>query len=411
MKKLALSLVLLMFIFANSLAQITFQSGYFINNTGERITCFIKNYDWKNNPTDIQYKLDSVGETSKKYLNQISEFGINGILKYKRFSVLVDKSSNDINNLSLDRNPIFHNDTVLLKTLVEGKATLYKYSDGNLVRYFFSFNNNEPTQLIYKKYLNEAVVLQNDYFKQQLLNTLVCDEVSSADVNNLSYYENDLIKLFVKYNQCAKVAFVNFNDRKAKNPLKGTLKLGVGLANLFINDFQNTSNNINFQNTLNFRLGFAFEVALPFHNKKWSLVFEPTFQAYKREKTIPPSIANVVAEKVAVNVNYQSLEFPIGLRHYFFLNKDEKLFVNAFYFYEAGLNSSLTYKATNPTWTISSIKLRPTGDLVYGFGYKHKDKLSIELRHYTNRTVMNSVSFDWDTRYRTTAILLGWQLF
>ncbi|MGI9525792.1 MAG: hypothetical protein ACR2MS_01635 [Weeksellaceae bacterium] len=51
--------VFLLFIISISFythAQITFQSGYIVNNQGQKSEVWIKNIDWINNPTSITYK-------------------------------------------------------------------------------------------------------------------------------------------------------------------------------------------------------------------------------------------------------------------------------------------------------------------------------------------------------------------
>jgi hypothetical protein len=52
-----LLLTALLFLFSFSYAQITFEKGYFINNSGDRTECFIKNIDWRDNPTKFEYKM------------------------------------------------------------------------------------------------------------------------------------------------------------------------------------------------------------------------------------------------------------------------------------------------------------------------------------------------------------------
>ena len=37
-------------------AQTNFEKGYCIDNTGNTIICYIKNFDWRNNPNTFKYK-------------------------------------------------------------------------------------------------------------------------------------------------------------------------------------------------------------------------------------------------------------------------------------------------------------------------------------------------------------------
>lgn len=51
--------ILLFFMILSSqcFSQISFESGYFIDNSNQRINCWIKNVDWRNNPSQFNYKL------------------------------------------------------------------------------------------------------------------------------------------------------------------------------------------------------------------------------------------------------------------------------------------------------------------------------------------------------------------
>ena len=55
MKKLFLTLTTVLFS-TFLFAQINFEKGYIITERGNRLEVFIKNEDWKNNPTSIDYK-------------------------------------------------------------------------------------------------------------------------------------------------------------------------------------------------------------------------------------------------------------------------------------------------------------------------------------------------------------------
>ena len=88
----------------NCYSQISFEKGYYIDNTNQKINCLIKNIDWKNNPTEFEYKLSKNSESKKTTIKTIKEFGIDNISKYIRRTVSIDRSSEDINKLSNDKN-------------------------------------------------------------------------------------------------------------------------------------------------------------------------------------------------------------------------------------------------------------------------------------------------------------------
>ena len=140
--KRCLLLFLAWFTSINFYAQITFQRGYFINNADERIECLIKNIDWRNNPDSFEYKLAETGELIIASIKSVKEFAIKGSAKYIRANVMIDRSSEVLGKLSSDRNPVFIDEQLFLKVLIEGEANLYFYKDQNLNRYFYNVKNS-----------------------------------------------------------------------------------------------------------------------------------------------------------------------------------------------------------------------------------------------------------------------------
>src|SRR5690606_2810585 len=118
----------------------------------QKIECLIKNIAWSRNPKGFQYKLTADGEISNATLETVKEFRVAGAAKYVRANVKIDRSPKSLSNLSPDRNPIFKEELLFLKVVVEGKATLYSYEDATLSRFFYKIPDNEISQLAYKMY-------------------------------------------------------------------------------------------------------------------------------------------------------------------------------------------------------------------------------------------------------------------
>ncbi|GAB4409669.1 MAG: hypothetical protein OHK0053_36470 [Microscillaceae bacterium] len=116
-------------------AQITFEKAYFIDNEGRKVTCWIKNLDWKNNPKEFEYQLTEQGEVQKGDLNNVQAFEIEGGAKYVRFTVDIDYSTEDVNKLTTNMQPVFERKEVFLKVLLEGKGSLYIYEEATLKRF------------------------------------------------------------------------------------------------------------------------------------------------------------------------------------------------------------------------------------------------------------------------------------
>ena len=382
----------------NCYSQISFEKGYFINNNEQKIECLIRNKDWKNNPTKFVYRLSENAEQKKADIKLVREFGIYNYSKYIRSTVNIDRSSKDLNDLSTNRNPTFKEEELFLKVLVEGQSNLYQYEDGNLVRYFYSKeNSNNIEQLIFKNYKSSGDLLrENNRFKQQLLSELKCKHIKTKDIEKISYEKGDLVNIFVQYNQCNNSEIVNFEEKQKKDLFNLTPRLGLNSSSLSIQNAISSSRDVNFGNKLKFRFGLEAEIILPFNKSKWAIIIEPTYQYFKSEKELSNSSAKV---------DYTSIEFPIGIRHYFFLNNDSKLFINGLYILDFPINSTILYN------TGTEIEITKSTNLGFGIGYKQNDKYSLELRYDKSRGGILSNYPSYSSDYNTLSVILGYVIF
>ena len=135
MNRSLLALFALVFIIP-SFAQIEFEEGYFIDNSGKKVSCLIKNLDWKNNPTEFSYKLTPDSREQIHTLQSAVEFAVLNGAKYKKYDVNIDVSSDFIDNLGFDKQPDFERKELFLKVLIESETTLLSYESRNLKRFF-----------------------------------------------------------------------------------------------------------------------------------------------------------------------------------------------------------------------------------------------------------------------------------
>ena len=73
-KQFYLLIIISIFSQKNLFAQISFESGYFIDNNGQKSTVFIKNLDWKNNPKELIFKVQESGPSEEKQISEVAEF-------------------------------------------------------------------------------------------------------------------------------------------------------------------------------------------------------------------------------------------------------------------------------------------------------------------------------------------------
>ncbi len=404
MIKLKKQLVVLsvLFLSANIYSQILFEKGYFINNTNQKIECLIENRDSKYNPTALTYKTSEEGEKTKLTLKTVKEFGIYNKVKYLRFDVDMDRSSEIIGKISDHKNPDLKKEILFLKVLLEGKANLYLYEEPNLTRFFYSTETSSVSQLIFKSYTttSDYTVGQNNRYKQQLSNDLKCPHITHNEIKKLEYKKHNIVRLFKKYNTCHNSENTTFETKEKKDLINFALRPGIKRSSLEIANDALSSRNAKFDNELNFRIGAEIELIMPYNKNKWALIVEPTYQYYKSE--IEASNSNSIRH----NVDYKSIELPIGFRHYMFLNDTSKLFVNGSFVLDFSLDSFIGFNAIS----IRDLKIKSKPNFAFGFGYKYDNRYVVEIRYDTKREILKQYT-SWYSNYNSVSLIFGYSLF
>lgn len=399
MKKLLL--LFFTFLTLHSYSQIIFEKGYFINNNDQKTDCLIKNLDWNSTPTEFQYKLDEQDQPVTTNLQQVKEFVISNESKYERHTINIDLSSNNINEIDYNKAPKFKEEKIFLKVLVEGKANLYEYSKNNLTLYFFRTDTIPVNQLIYKTYkVSEDQVAKNKQYKQQIWMALKCENITLKSIENLNYNRNELINVFVKYNECNNTEFTNFEKHESrKSSFHVSIRPGIKNSSLTVTNAYTSERDRKFDSKVGFRIGAEAEYVLPFNKNKWALILEPTYQSYKAERI---DYGDKKSE-----IKYQSIELPIGVRHYFFLSDNSKIFINAQYIIEAAFSSEA--KILFNSYIMEDAKVKPQGGFAVGAGYNYKKKYSTELR-YGHKNIIGNHEY-LSSRYGTIALIFGYTIF
>lgn len=403
-----LLLILMTILSLNCYSQISFENGYFINNSGQKVDCQIKNIDWKNNPIEFEYRLSDDDEIKRATIKTVKEFGVYNISKYSRYIVKIDRSSDIVTRLSKLKSPVFTEEQLFLKVLVQGKANLYSFENGSLRRYFYNKDNSEVEQLIFKKYkITDDKIGTNNRFRQQLWNDLKCPAFKMNKMTTIDYKRKELVNFFVEYNECNNVEIVNFEDNQKKDFFNLTFRPRINSSSLTIQNSSTSFTDTDFENKLSFGFGIEAEFILPFNKNKWAITIEPTYQYFKSEKTT--EVNNVSGGKLIANVDYKSIEVPVSLRHYFFLKNKSKIFVNASYVFDISSNSSIEFTRLDGS-DISSVEIQTKNNLALGMGYKHNDRYSLELKYLISREVLGDYTY-WSSKYNTLSVIFGYTIF
>lgn len=333
-----------------SFAQTEFLKGSYMTINGSEVTCYILNEEWNEPPDAITYKKELTGEPITLAVKAISSFRIDGITSYVKSRTNIDMSPDRTDNLNNVKVPDWERRTMMLKTLVEGNASLYSYENEGLKRYFYSTegSTSKIEQLVYKRYIDKTTVIviaHNNFFKQQLVNAFFsCQAIDKNEILNLSYDERTLMKIFEKYNSCKNESFESFEQEKVNVEIKLKAKAGISSTSYelvvvsvptFGGDFGTKS-------------GARFEVeveALPFKNRSWGffggLAKDPDY----KKSIMRPTSSEFLPDQ-EITIDYGAIEMPIGVRHYANLGGQARISLHAGYSFNFPTKNSINYSIT-----------------------------------------------------------------
>ncbi|GGD17093.1 porin family protein [Hyunsoonleella pacifica] len=388
----------------NSYGQKSLESGYFIDNSNNKTTCYIQNIGWLDSPTQFKYKTQLEGSLEIKTITEVKEFAIGNTVKFERHKVMIDRSSEKVSEMSNQINPVFNEETLFLKVLVEGNATLYSYGDKDLYRYFYKTDDGVK-QLVFKSYVtDDDQIKENNSYKGQLWDNIKVSGLSEHNYKKIDYEKKDLITLFEQYNADKNSNYTIYKQKNAKGKLNITLRPGINQQSFEVSNSLIIWKSMRFDNETSFRMGVELEYILPFNTNKWGIVLEPTFSSYKSEKTIPSNSLLVTGR-----VDYKSIEFPVSLRHYFFLNENNSFFINASIIVDTSFDSSLTITRSNGT-VVNKFDVASGVDYALGGGFKTKNKYSIEARYSFSKNLI-ATEGSWNSKLSIFAVIVGYTLF
>ncbi|KAF2341552.1 outer membrane beta-barrel protein [Flavobacterium tistrianum] len=408
MKKQILFIALTLFLTIKNYSQITFEKGYIISENNQKTECLIENVDWKNTPTNFRYRLSNDSPIIDADIKTVKGFGISGQNKFIRSTVNIDRSTKNLQNMNKDKNPVFRQENLFLQVLMEGNASLYLFDDGTVRRFFYKMNDSEIKQLVYKTYFaNDDQIAKNNQFREQLYLDLKCDNIQQNEYETLSYTKSSLLGIFTKYNKCTNSEFVDLEVKEKKDLFNLTLRPRYNNSSLSMDNSVFKGMDFDFGGKSSFSVGIEAEFILPFNKNRWSVIVEPTYQYYKGEQTIQSP--QVVGGTLTGKVDYKSIELPIGLRRYFFINKNVQIFANGSLVVDFSNNSKVSVTRKDGS-ELNKLDVKSGINFGFGLGCKFLDKFSAEVRYQTPRGVL-AENPNWGSSYQTTSLIVGYSFF
>jgi hypothetical protein len=400
------TLLLLTIVSYASFGQLEFEKGYLVTKDNQRKDCLIKNEEWKNNPSEFTYKLNETASPTIGDLKTVQEFGITNTCKYVNANVKIDLQTKPEVGAKNEVIPVWTRERLFLKVLLEGKAKLYSYDAGKVKRFFYSLNDTSFIQLTYlEAYVNgNSNLIKNTSYQQQLWSGVKAPMATMNSIKAINYTEKDLTAYFKDYNSNFGGSTTELTQTKRKSYFN--LKAAPGLNSSGVDmttvvGSQNELSSVSFDNQMNFRMGLEAELILPFNKYHWGILFEPTYQSFsgEAEGKYGPS-----------KINYQTIEFPIGLRYYLPISENTRIFLNGFIIpgFAIDMNSSIEYYSFFSNMkSKNTVDVESSSNASLGAGAEYK-RFSLEARYYTNRNLLSNHPYEY-ADYNRFAVVLGYK--
>ncbi len=384
-------------------AQIEFEPGYYISNSGNRMEGLIKNQGWKKNPVVFQFKTNELATPQNIGILDASEFEITGHLKYVRAAVPVDQSTDSRTQLSISMVPEFEPDTVFLNVLVEGEATLFEMENEVNKRYYFQLKGEEITPLEFKKFLISSTEIRsqktntkirtNKTYQQQIRNSLNCSNINQDEIEKLEYKKRELVAVFTQFNECVNSDFIVYRGKKAKRfnisigPrfYRSTLEV-TGSAERDFADFGS-------QSALTFDI--EAEAFLPFNNNQWSLIVGFTPQKFAQ---------TVTTEHGTISFDHASLNVPVGVRFNKYINPKTRWYLQSAFILTMFSETDIQYDFRNGANDTVS---KP--GISFAAGFIYKDLINAQFEFEPRRQLF-ALATTFETAYQTAALSVSYRL-
>lgn len=388
-------------------AQVRFEPGYTVSYAGDTLRCWIKNAAWLNNPESIIIRRTENGPESEVSLKEIKAFGIGEEVLFRVEYVKVDVSPSAIEFLSMDREPVWKQDTLFLRLLVGGTANLYVYSGKGFVRYFYQMGSGPLSQLIFKKYRTfNSPVMENREFALQLGNDLRCGDASLVDIEKITYQEKALTRVFQAFNSCIggeSRILPTDNDQREKFRIQ--VLTGVDMQRYRVVNYEISgapTSALYYEPKV--KIGLEADVFLPFNKNKWSVATELGLNHFHNKRPIPVPLPSRFSGDIFIR--YQSVEGVMGLRHHIYLPRNTQAIISVSGLIDWDFNSSLSIGILSQDAFRNLVGFAGMA----GIGVRN-GRWGLEARIYSHRLILERLPSRWDHRLSKGSLVLGYRLW
>jgi hypothetical protein len=360
--------------------------GYVIKNNNDTLFGFVDYRNWEYNPDKIEFKTSLDNNPVSFSPSDIIEFKVEGEI-YVSGIINTEISPRQTNKLNEYPQVNLKVDTTFLQTLISGDKSLYYYKNKDACENFYIKHDAGFNLLIYKRYLKQqygkSVITENRNYLNQLTLYLNDCETIKSKLENTSYEQNSLLRLFQYYYKNSP-ADMSFQREMEKVHLETGVLAGVSSTSL---EFPSSSIDFlgqsGFDPSINFSYGIFIDLILPRNQGKWSINNEilisgynvkGNYSGYDNENNYSEMTTEIGYSYLKIN-NLVRYKYPIG--HLF-------LFLNVGFSNGFSINETNYMKLTTTEGVVEGPALDVTRKYeqayILGTGIKY-NKLSLEFRY------------------------------
>ncbi|NMM48098.1 hypothetical protein [Marinigracilibium pacificum] len=367
-------IVISIFIPILSFSQYKEGNGYLILKDKSQKQGIIQFKNWDSAPDSITIISNELKE--KISTSDLIEFGVDNEFKFIKKNVEIDIKRRYLGKITNQRIPELREESLFLKVLIEGKASLYKFSENDLDWYFYSIDSSKIEQLIYRKYEVNSEVRELKMFQQQLNNSFSANSTFEYDYHSLKYKEYMLLNLFLDYNNTNNDLDLNLSKRTKKWHLN--LVLRPGLRSSKLNEFKISNDQSN-----SIRIGLNTKIILPMRSERWAINLEPVYHNLEYKD---------------LGFKYETLEFNTSFSYSIIKKKDIQLYLSA------GLGTDYIIDQYFEGFNFTGATY-----LIGGVGSTYKN-FGIELRASSRKNILSEY-INYNTNITAYEVILGYTFF
>ncbi len=313
--------LLLTFLTITGFAQRKFVPGYYITKQGDKVEAQINDQNWDRNPTFIE--VSNGADVVRLGLDELSGFGLSTGDVYDAYSVEVDKSPTKINLIEVNSQPVIVRETVFLKAIVKGAASLYYLKDNNAKEhYYIQKGEEEPAELIYRtvKFQSEDKFSYNKLpiYRGLLSATLTECPEATEKISKLPFMQSAFEGLIVSYNQCVSGSAGTY--QATKEGIKWNIAATGGLTYTslkFTSSDSHSLTNGDF-NGANYTIGLTALANLPRGRGRWAIQGDLLLKPFKAEDTYSyysvGSMINIMQVTTTFDMSYIGVNTTVRYR-------------------------------------------------------------------------------------------------